>query len=240
MPRLATTARLLVLLGWVLASGVQATVPPFEPPLPLSPSATTDDLGRTDWMPAAATDGSGTWVVAWSSDDSRGGTNVSFDFDILFARSTDGGLSFTAEAPLNTDANTDTEQSIVGTTGLQDYSPAIAAHGNRFIAVWHRAGVLTDTIELARSDDAGVTWTAPATLFDHSRAPTIATDGAGTWVIAWQYSAAANRDIYYARSVDDGASWSILLALSNGGVDTRRDGAPKIAFSGGVWVTAWR
>ena len=163
MPRLVMIVPLLV-LAWVHASPVvQATVPPFEPPLPLSPSATTDDL-ETDWNPTAATDGSGTWVVAWSSDGPVRGTNGT-DFDILFARSTDGGITFTTEAPLNTDAATDSEEAIGRTFGFEDRWPALAAHGTRFIAVWHRQRVLSDTIALARSDDAGVTWTAPSTLF---------------------------------------------------------------------------
>jgi cysteine-rich repeat protein len=238
MPRLVMTARLLVLLGWVYASGVQAVAPPFEPPVPLSPSAMTDNPVDLVSNPAAATDGSGTWVVAWTSIGTIGS-----DADILFARSTDGGLTFSAEAPLNTDAATDTEESIVGTTGLWDDSPAIAAHGNRFIAVWHRQSIFTTTIQIARSDDAGVTWTAPEILFDRSYDPTIATDGAGTWIIAWAYRpqvGVADRDLYFTRSVDDGATWSVPAALNgNAGAGSMLGFPMKMMFSGGVWVAAW-
>jgi hypothetical protein len=41
------------------------------------------------------TDGQGTWVAVWDSTDSLGGT-IGTDGDILVARSTDGGLTWTA------------------------------------------------------------------------------------------------------------------------------------------------
>src|SRR4029079_19046460 len=122
--------------------------------------------------------GSGTWVVAWSSIDRFGGANGG-DADIVFARSTDGGLTFGAPAALNTDAPNDTQYFYTSVIGANDDRPALAAHGDRFIAVWHNAtdtgqGTV-NTVRLARSDDAGETWTAPAALFDHAFGPTIAT-----------------------------------------------------------------
>ena len=53
------------------------------------------------------TDGLGTWVAVWQSGDSLGGTIGWRDWDILVARSTDDGATWTAPVPLNTNAASD-------------------------------------------------------------------------------------------------------------------------------------
>ena len=64
------------------------------------------DAGDDAW-PQVTTDGQGTWVAVWRSDDSLGDT-IGTDLDILVARSTDDGVSWTAPAALNTNASGDT------------------------------------------------------------------------------------------------------------------------------------
>jgi hypothetical protein len=93
-------------------------------------------VDSSDFWPVAATNGSGTWVVAWHSDDTLLGT-IGPDDDILFVRSTDGGLTFTDPAPLNTTAYDDTTYFFDPVDGVQQASGA-AAHGNRFVAVWEQ------------------------------------------------------------------------------------------------------
>ena len=63
------------------------------------------DAGR-DIFEQVTTDGQGTWVAVWQSRDSLGDT-ISTDWDILVARSTDGGVTWTAPAALNTNAGSD-------------------------------------------------------------------------------------------------------------------------------------
>src|SRR4029077_10182739 len=116
------------------------------------------------------------------------GANLGDD-DILFARSTDGGLTFSAKAPLNTDYATDTQYFYTSIAGKNDDGPALAAHGSRFIAAWHRSTFPAgEFVQLARSDDGGISWTPNSTLFDNSYSPVIASDGTGTWVIVWEHA----------------------------------------------------
>ena len=51
-------------------------------------------------------DGAGNWVAVWYSNENLGGT-IGTDNDILVARSSDAGATWTAPAELNTNAATD-------------------------------------------------------------------------------------------------------------------------------------
>jgi hypothetical protein len=136
------------------------------------------------------TDGAGNWLAVWRSNDSLGGT-IGTDWDILVARSTNNGVTWTAPAALNTNAATDSGG---------DHSPQVTTDGlGRWVAVWESDDSLGGTIGtdfdilVARSTDNGVTWTAPAAL-NHNAAtdseddwwPQVTTDGAGHWVAVWQ------------------------------------------------------
>ena len=71
-----------------------------------------------DYSPQLTTDSLGTWVAVWWSNaffDPFG-----YDFDILMARSTDGGATWTGHAELNTNAGSD---------GGDDYWPDVTADG---------------------------------------------------------------------------------------------------------------
>jgi Neuraminidase (sialidase) len=49
-----------------------------------------NDIGQDD-EPQIATDGRGTWVVVWSSNEPNLGGGIGTDYDIVFCRSTDNG-----------------------------------------------------------------------------------------------------------------------------------------------------
>jgi Neuraminidase (sialidase) len=210
-----------------------------------------------DYAPQLATDGQGNWVAVWQSWHSLGGT-IGSDADILMARSTDDGVTWTDAAALNTNAASDTGH---------DALPQLATdEQGLWIAVWRSRDSLGDTIGtdydvlLARSTDAGVTWSAPAPLntnaasdeFDDER-PQLTTDGAGTWVAVWEYWGPGRRpgqielDIRVSRSTDGGATWNSPVALNtNAASDAGDDRAPQLTYGlvevGGqpTWVATWQ
>ncbi len=201
----------------------------WSPAAALNNNAATD-VGD-DRIPDLAFDGNGTWHAVWHSNDSLGGL-LGDDFDILIAHSFDAGASWTDPAPLNTNAVFDQ---------YDDYRPHVATDSKgHCIAVWG-----DDRIAISRSADYGMTWTPTITMnASTSRAirGEIITDGFGNWLIIW-YANWGNNDVdaFIARSVDNGATWSVPAALNiNAAVDDGNDFVPQIATDRqGTWVAVW-
>jgi hypothetical protein len=232
--------------GSALAQGISA----FEYPAPLNSNAAVDD--SEDQVPRTASDGLGNWVTVWRSKDSLGGS-IGNDSDILFARSIDGGGTWTDAAPLNTNAGSDSEG---------DFLPQVATDGlGIWVAVWDSKDTLGGTLGndrdvlVARSTDSGATWSDPVPLHGNASSdtgqdsnPQIATDGLGSWVAVWVSTnsfgdtLAMDEDLVFARSTDGGVTWSAPEALnSNADRNTRTDDEPRLATNGqGTWVTVWQ
>jgi hypothetical protein len=208
------------------------------------------DAGTDSW-PQVTTDGHGTWVATWHSTDSLGST-IGGDWDILVARSTDDGVTWTAPAALNTNA--------VGDAGVDVLPQVTTDEQGAWVAVWRSTNWLGDTIGtdqdilVARSVDDGVTWTAPAALntnagddVGNDTQPQVTTDGQGTWVAVWRSwdslgdTIGTDADILVARSADDGATWTAPAALStNAGGDAEEEGRPQLTTDAqGTWVAVW-
>jgi len=219
-------------------------------PAALNTNAATDSGG--DYTPQVTTDGEGNWVAVWDSNENLGGT-IGTDDDILVARSTNNGATWTAPAALNTNAATD--------SGL-DWMPQVTTDGKggKWVAVWQSDENLGGTIGtdwdilVARSTDNGATWTAPATLntnaatdSGHDQVPQVTTDGGGKWVAVWESNDSlggtigTDDDILVARSTNNGATWTAPDALNtNAASDSGLDDAPQVTTDGGGnWVTVW-
>jgi hypothetical protein len=204
-----------------------------------------------DYVPQVATDGGGSWIAVWESEDSLGGT-INTDSDILVARSTDDGASWTAPAALNTNATSDSGG---------DVSPQLTTDGGgSWVAVWSSGDSLgatigtDDDILVARSTDDGASWTAPAALNSNATGdsgndlePQVTTDGAESWVAVWTSAdslggtISTDGDILVAHSTDDGATWTDPAALNtNATSDSGDDFSPQITTDGGEsWVAVW-
>jgi Neuraminidase (sialidase) len=156
-------------------------------PQHLNTNATTDSGHDRD--PQVMTDRAGHWVAVWRSDDDLRGT-IDTDEDILVARSTDNGATWTYPEPLNTNAATDSGE---------DNQPHVTSDGaGHWVAVWQSNDDLGGPIStdydvlVARSPDNGVTWTAPAPLNTNAdtdsgddMVPRVTPNGFGRWVAVW-------------------------------------------------------
>jgi cysteine-rich repeat protein len=97
----------------------------WTPPAALNTTAATDSA--FDASEQVTTDGAGNWVAVWLSENPLDGT-IGTDRDIVVARSTDGGVTWTAPAALNTNAVSDSHN---------DVDPQLTTDGQgTWVAVW--------------------------------------------------------------------------------------------------------
>ncbi len=183
--------------------------------------------------------GGGVWIAAWDTDNTLGGT-IGADEDILFARSTDDGATWSTPAALNSRAAVD------GTSARDLFVDVAADMSGVVIAIWQSSGI--GGAAYARSIDGGLTWSAAALIGIGGSEPRIVTDGAGVWLAVWSSTAdlggtiGTDDDILYSRSVDNGLTWSPVAVLnSDAATDGIKDDVlPQIAGDGaGTWVATW-
>jgi hypothetical protein len=165
--------------------------------------------------------------------------------------SLDGGLAWTGPRAVNGDAASETGW---------DGNPDGRRVGSTAILVWDSDDALggrlgTDLdILFARSGDGGATWSMPAPIDPAGAArevndsgASIATDGAGTWLVLWSSrddlggTTGQDLDVLYTVSRDDGLSWEPARALDpDAGIDGGEDGGARAAIDAdGRAVVAW-
>lgn len=192
-----------------------------------------------------ATNGAGTWIVTWASQDTLGGT-IGSDGDILVSRSTDDGLNWSPAAALNSNAPGD---------AAADASPAIAVDSTGvWLVVWtsNRAGENVGTDEdllVARSVDGGATWSAPAPLLPDADSdatnefqPHVSGSGAGRWVATWISRPVSGglRQTFTSRSGDGGQTWANALDIDGTAAPAGNASDPRVASNGArVWMIVW-
>ncbi|RME74601.1 MAG: hypothetical protein D6785_15685, partial [Planctomycetota bacterium] len=154
----------------------------------------------------------GVLSVVWQEE-------VSGSWEIYYARSTTGGDSWST--PVNLSQN----------AGIS-YTPSLTQIGNTVYAAWADNTSGTWEIYWSKSVDGGITWTTPASPFNTGTAslyPCLAADSQGSLHLVWQEDLSGNREIYYARSSDGGASWTSPVNLSNTSEDSW---LPRLAVGG--------
>lgn len=190
--------------GVLVARSVNGTAS-WTPPHSLSGSSDDD---RPDWGPRLAADNHGNWLCVWSSTDDLD-ARIGHDRDILYTRSSDGGLTWSERKPLNQEAAKD-----YGDDATPDI--VVDKFGN-WLAVWtswDRRGAARGAdadLRMAMSRDFGSTWTDSYILNTNAKTdrgeditPSLATDGDGVWITAWSSTEllgdvlARDRDILYA------------------------------------------
>jgi hypothetical protein len=125
----------------------------------------------------------------WDSWDPLGDT-IGEDQDILIARSTDNGVTWTDPVPVNTNAGTD--------AGVDRDPQLTTDDAGNWLVTWWSDDDLAGTIGIdsdilvAQSTDNGITWTDPEPLNTNAgtdsgndRWQHVTTDNAGNWVVVW-------------------------------------------------------
>jgi hypothetical protein len=177
-----------------------------------SPNVRVDDTGalnKTQYLPCLALDSQGNIYVAWK--DERSGHH-----DIYFAKSTDGGATFSPNVRVN----------FVGSDG---HWPAIAVdnHGNIFVA-WQDSSS-SSGIYLAKSVDGGISFGTNVKVNDGPmgstvNSPSMVVDRNGAVYIVWEDNRdrqlSGGSDIYFARSRNGGASFETNIHVDETSLST--------------------
>ena len=213
--------------------------------LPYADSDSSDDRNMR-----LATDRAGRWIGVYDTENTLGGT-IGSDRDVLYVVSTDNGASWSAPAPLNTNAASD--------SGSDVNARVVHVTGDIYVAAWTSTDTLGGTISasnnilFSRTTDGGVTWSAPAPLQSNANdgstevEPYLACAADGTCIAVWSSTnslggtVGTDRGVMFARSTDGGATWSATALLnSNGTSDTTVDDFAGISTDGnGSWLAVW-
>jgi hypothetical protein len=160
------------------------------------------DVGTTTQnSPAIAVDSNGVVYLVWQ--DYRD-TIISHS-DIFFAKSSDGGATWTdPNVRVNSDATT---------TQQRDPTIAVDSQGNIYVA-WEDQINGDDDIYVSKSEDGGATWSDPSIKINSDgtteiqRNPHITVDSQDNVYITWEDRRNGDYDIYYARSTNGGSTWT--------------------------------
>lgn len=191
----------------------------------------TLDGGRT-WSPWIAATPSG--VFNHRPSLAADGDSLALSWDVLlggqwemrFARSADGGQTWTSPTPLGSGKDSCL---LVDPTG-------------RIHLAWG-----TPALTYIASDDAGATWSSPRTIaaypgeqYDVRPDCAMSSDGQYVYYVYSANAGGASDDIWIVRSVDAGASWSTPLKINDDANDARQM-LPGIAIdAAGTVHVAWQ
>lgn len=173
------------------------------------------------FAPRVALDSSEAVNIVWGDTNQSNGK-------VLFVRSTDLGLSFNEPVEISRSSGA-------------AFDPEIAIDSSDAINVaWQDTAPGTSVILFSRSTDGGVTFSEPkqvSTGTGNATEATITTDSAGRVSIAWVDESAGRAEAYYARSTDQGASFSDPVNVSHFPNDNGDIHKPVVvAFQNTVYV----
>jgi hypothetical protein len=171
------------------------------------------------YSPAIAASGNNVYVV-WEE-----GTGLPGNIEVLYRRSTDGGVSFDSIVNLSNNPGPSSR-------------PDVAASGNNVYVVWYDDSLGNDDILYRRSTDGGFSFSGIVNLSNNpggSYYPAIAASANKVYVV-WHDSTPGNSDILYRRSTNGGANFGSTLNLSN---NPGNSGVSAIAASANKVYVVW-
>lgn len=200
----------------------------FQPSIEISTQSS-----NTDTLPAIAVDGDNVYVT-WTRTDS-------FNYDVKFARSTDGGETYDTEIRPHPDIYNSYQA-----------NSHIAVDGNGVIYIAYEEDVFGYGIDIALivSTDEGLTWCSPIRINDDLTdkgqfSPALAADLLGNLCIVWEdkrsiVGAFVHGDIYFTTTDDLGETFGDNIKINDTNGTGTYDPAPAISLyiTGGVYI-AW-
>ena len=147
-------------------------------------------------------------------------------YQIIFAKSTDGGATFSA--PVNISDN----------SGDSSY-PKIIASGNNIYITWSYTVTGKDyDVLFTKSTDGGTTFSAPVNISNNpgdSGLPQMSVSGNNVY-ITWENNGVGNFEVFVAKSTDNGNTFTIPVNVSN---NPSPSGSPQIVASGNNVYVTW-
>ena len=185
----------------------------------------SSDHGATFSVPETLSDHTGNSMSAEIATDLNGNIDVVWEnnspgnFDIFFSRSTDNGVTFSSPKDMSN-----------GSGNAVDPQIGLDAKDNINV-VWedNTPPKYNPDIYFARSSDGGATFSSPVNISNDagiSANPFLTIDAGANINVAWEDDTPGNKDIFFSRSTDSGATFSAPLNLSN---DPRLSLAPDMA-----------
>ena len=147
-------------------------------------------------------------------------------YQILFAKSTDGGATFGNPGIIS--------------DNLGDSSyPKISTSGNNIYITWSYTVTKKDyDVFFSKSIDGGSTFSTPANISNNlgdSGLPQMAVSGNNVYV-TWENNGLGNFEVFVAKSSDGGNTFASPVNISN---NSAPSGAPQIATTGNNVYVVW-
>ena len=178
----------------------------------------TNSSGRSEY-PSIAVSGSNIHIV-WMDD-----RDESFYPEVYYKRSTDGGISWSADVKLTSNPSD---------PGI----PSIAVSGNNIHIVWHDLRDGNWEIYYKHSTDNGLTWQPDVRLTNDASVSERAS--IAIWIntiyVVWQDERDNDKEIYFKYSTDNGTNWSGDIRLTNSVGESE---APTIAVEEAIINVVW-
>lgn len=176
----------------------------------------TNGPGNSHYPSIVASD-SAVYAV-WSYD-------MSGNHEVYFGKSITGGSTWQIAQKLTDNKG-------------ESHNPVIAVNGSNVFVAWQDDTPGNNEIYFKKSTDGGATWQHAKRLTNNtgdSCNPAIAVSGTTLFVV-WDNDTPRNNNIYFRKSVDDGATWQTAERLTD---NTGDSSSPALAVSGANVNVVW-